>query len=426
MNIYSNIQNPIDTDEGLIRIIKAYLNTTNTNSSFYGRAVSYGEKTTKFNENEFYNFKRKIDSLELNRIRKLDKSKAKFHSIIHNNILVKSLLNLFPNIRDCIKSIQVYPSYTQYGLVQKYTNKQLLDKYKILSKCDTDFLSDEEKDILNLFDDYILNRHSFNNLAGYHVYGDDLEEYAKYDGERKFKIYINLNYNQLYKFADKYMEICRNTGIPYTFKVLSPLHDRPNRAEKICIYCDQENFYKTIDIIKAIKSANPELKPGTPPIMAGTLDGWIGIGSDPKNTSYNSMRAECIETALDNYFEGISNKEGLKMIKNNPKVINDIRNAIYDEAKKRGIANEKFCFTNFGNKDIQEEDHNYSSKDFKLDHRKLRIKGLERKNNNFRQQANPFQHQEIVFHPLKKSTFKNNSHRSKSSKKVQSPNPWHI
>ena len=372
MNIYYNIKNPIESNKVLGKIVDAYL--SNENIPFYGRVVQYGEEKSKFDQKEFSEFKEKIDCLEFDRIRKLKEKEVKKYSLVNKSYLISQLYKKIIGTDISRK----YPSYQQYKLVMKYSNEELLKMYNaVKSKKNT---SKEDKLIVSIVDEFNVNNHVFNWLAGYHVYEDELEGYAENNDELKYKIYLNIPYNQLYKFADKFMEICRDKKIPYNFKVLSPIHDRPNRSEKMCIYCEKENFYKTIDIIRAIKSANPELQPKNPPIMAGILDGWIGIGSDPEETSYNGHRAKCIETALNKYFSGMSTSDAKKLLKKNPHILNEIREEIMKEAKNLGIATNKFCFTRVGNLKIKEQDKKYSGRKFKLNHNKLRIQGLQGKN----------------------------------------------
>ena len=372
MNIYYNIQSPIQSDKTLRKIVDAYL-SKNVTESFYSRAVTYGVKDSEFDTKEFSIFRRKINTLELDRIRKLDERKVKKYSIAKKSFILNTLLEKQIGKAEAVQ----YPTYEQYKLVMKYSNEEILDRYDAIKNGTTDSLSKEDKAILNLIDGYLIeNRHKFKGLAGYHVYADTLEDYAETNGDLKYKIYLNLPYNQLYKFADKYMEICRDKKIPYTFKLMSPISDSPKRSERMCIYCEKETFYQTIDIIRAIKSANPELAPNEPPIMAGILDGWIGIGSDPAEASYNQYRADCIERALEKYFSGIPTDKAKRMLKNNPQILDEIRNAIEQEAREMRIATTKFCFTKVGNMSIKEQDKNYRGRKFKIDHSKLRIQGL--------------------------------------------------
>lgn len=378
MNIYDKIKNPIYSDKGLRKIVDAYLD--DSERSFYSRAVSYGEKNNRFNEEEFNKFKRMIDNKELDNIRAYSTSeviKKSFKASLANHVKNYSLLSKSNRLNKIASNYFRCnpPTYKMYNYVKNHSNEEILNRYEQIMAGNTK-ISINDQIIINIMDEYILNKHKFDRLAGFHVYQHELEKTEIKDLEKKYKIYINLNYDQLYKFAAKYMEICKKANVEYTFKLLSPITDIPDRSEKMCIYCDEENFYQTIDILKAIKGANRGLKPGNPPIFAGVLDNWIGIGSDPRDKSFNGHRAECIEKALDNYFKGMTKNQAKKMIEKNPKLLKEIREAIENEASSMRIATKKFCFTRIGNNRIKNVDNNYKSGDLVLDKSALKIEGL--------------------------------------------------
>lgn len=391
MNIYDKIKNPLDSDKLLKKIVEVFL-SSNSQDEMYSNAVEYGEKDVKFNEREFYRFKRMIDKQELNNIRsfkrkevKKDNIKAKLANFVKSDGILSHIKKVNLAALDYLRFNP--PTYKMYEYVKNHTNNEILNKYEEIKQGKKHF-NKEDRLVLSIIDGYIMNKHNFSkkNIAGYHVYQDELEKKECSDLKDKYKIYLNINYNQLYKFAAKYMEICRKTNVEYNFKVMAPISDVPNRSEKMCIYCNEKNFYQTIDIIKAIKSANPELKTGKPPIFAGVLDKWIGIGSDPKGTSYNYSRSECIWNALSKVFKDVSKEKAKKVVLNNPSILNKIRKAIKIEANSMSIATDKFCFDKKGNNRIRKIDRKYKNHMIRLDKKKLKIEGL----NNFEEENNHF------------------------------------
>lgn len=383
MKIYNKIKNPLNDKKNIKKLVEAYFKARENNENFYGHMVKCGSKNEEFDNKEFANFKRHIEKMELKDIRSFNEKDVKRKRIITENKVVRFFMQRLPGLNSMLSYMERnYPKYSEYLVAKKYSDDKIFSMYDKIKKSNKPYssLSKDEEAILGIMDRYVVNRHSFPGLAGYHVYSDMYSDGIKRKKEPHYKLYLNLNYNQLYKFAEKYMEVCKAEKIPYLYKVMSPVKDSPDRTEKMCIYCTEEEFGKVVDIVRAIKKANPELNPSKPPITAGVLDGWIGIGSDPTagRMSHNGLRAKCVEQALNEYFKGMSTRKAKKVIKNNPKALAEIKMEIDRQAEKMGIVPDKFCFTQVGNEAIKKEDKKYKSKPLHISNSKLRIKGLKK------------------------------------------------
>ena len=91
------------------------------------------------------------------------------------------------------------------------------------------------------------------------------------------------------------------------------------------IYADTENLANYIDVLQKTAQEKPEIiqRCGEPPALTGKIDGWIGIGDEPplkangKNQSYNSIRADIFENAIEEtLLDSIAEYKGKDIIYN--------------------------------------------------------------------------------------------------------------
>jgi len=172
MNIYYNIKSPIESDKNVRKIVDAYLKSKENGESLYGSAVSYGEQDSKFNEKEFSIFRRKIENLELKRIRRLDEKDVKKYNLAKKIPMVRAIVEKIVG-RGATRE---FPNYEQYKLVMNHSNEEIFMRYDAIKNGKKKSLSREDKAIVSLLDDYLINEvHTFNGIAAYHVYEDELE-----------------------------------------------------------------------------------------------------------------------------------------------------------------------------------------------------------------------------------------------------------
>ena len=95
---------------------------------------------------------------------------------------------------------------------------------------------------------------------GFHVNPQNLQLYdtgvKKQNGEMKF--YINAG-TDTYKFASLFQERCEELGINYYFKVIDARRtEEYNRNDKMCIYTEQKEAEKILEIIQKVIQEHPE------------------------------------------------------------------------------------------------------------------------------------------------------------------------
>ena len=118
-----------------------------------------------------------------------------------------------------------------------------------------------------------------------------------------YRLYINCRSCDAHKLLTQYVQLCREQKIPYYFKY----YLKPNRKDKIVIYCTKELLAQNIAILGEIGKTHPEISKccGEMLDLVGNIDDWIGISSEPKTIpgkgqfSYNTMRAEILEDAAE-------------------------------------------------------------------------------------------------------------------------------
>lgn len=119
----------------------------------------------------------------------------------------------------------------------------------------------------------------------------------------KHRLYLGCQNQDIFKVANLFKSKCQERGIPYYFKFAS----NGERDDKIVVYSDTENLSNYIDILGQIAKQNPEIKnrAGNPPALTGKIDGWIGIADEPPvdakgdNHSFNEIRARIIEDSVE-------------------------------------------------------------------------------------------------------------------------------
>ena len=98
------------------------------------------------------------------------------------------------------------------------------------------------------------------------------------------KIYLSLNNEQLYFFADELLKKIIQKGMKdYDFKVNCDTDI--SRRDGVVIYFNKDNFEDYINIIRAIQREHPEIKFNEPNCFAYRYNDTIGIGKDYKDGS---------------------------------------------------------------------------------------------------------------------------------------------
>lgn len=160
------------------------------------------------------------------------------------------------------------------------------------------------------------------------------------------KLYINAGADT-YEFAELFSNTCKQQiGIdPKTKVAIGNMLSEINRGDKLCIYTESiEQSKQYIEILEKIKKERPNFKFEEPMLTAGSIDNWIGIGSDIKsNSSYNKDVCDILINSFNKYFGNMSRQEIIEQVSKNPHVLDKIRNNITEECLRNGRSPEKLC-----------------------------------------------------------------------------------
>ena len=164
------------------------------------------------------------------------------------------------------------------------------------------------------------------------------------------KLYINAGTDS-YELAGLFSDICKKqTGIDPKIKVaIGNMSSEICRKDKLCIYIESaEQAKKYIEILETIKSERPDFTFERPIQTVGTIDNWIGIGSDiGENTSYNKDICNILMYACNKHFFYMNRNQIIEKIMSNPnEVLDAVRYTIAEESLKQGRSAEKICIKN--------------------------------------------------------------------------------
>ena len=247
--------------------------------------------------------------------------------------------------------------------LNKYTSEELIEILE--NKRD---VSDEEMERIKITFDYIESRHNFQDqgIRGFHIYKDMFEDIDEAQKKDESKLYINADYDQVYKIARLYLEKAKERGINYSFKVNYPKFDKVDRADKFVVFSSLKELTKNIEVLDEIMREHPEFTLKNPGLLVGKLENGIGIGMDSEGKSYNRCRSEFLNKVFKKIFKGKGLDEVKEMINSEEGIIAKIRNKIKSALTKSEISTEKFCL----DKEKEEALKNVTGKDVVMGEKK--------------------------------------------------------
>ena len=227
-----------------------------------------------------------------------------------NKIKLFNILDRYSNGEE-IYDIITTPDEQEYEDLKEYKrkfNKWILPDsyYGINIKHSTYFWDGVAKKISSAFSnkkkryEKIKEKFTKENYAGFYVGSTD---YA--DNKNYFCLDIGAD---TYEFAKKFEEKCIENHMEFLYEVANPYNediDECFRSDKLKIYFTEYCKEKYLAYIEEIREDNPRFDYRETPILAGNIDGWIGVEYNEKDESYNSNRARCIEEAIEEVFEGV-------------------------------------------------------------------------------------------------------------------------
>ena len=129
-----------------------------------------------------------------------------------------------------------------------------------------------------------------------------MEEFADFF-KTEHRIYINSPLHNIGTIVDEFIEECESNNLPFELKFLTK---NIKRNDSIVIGSSTETYRKHIDILRKIAKNHPEIieECGTPPLLTGNLDGWMGLADENvtnRYVSYTQSRLKAFSKSVSRY-----------------------------------------------------------------------------------------------------------------------------
>lgn len=327
MDLYRSIQNPLNDIEKLRTIIRAYSDSKKNKQSFFSTVLHWNSNDKK-NSGTYNPYIEdvidywKVTTWKDNIIQMTPEKYAKFYRSEEGYYSEE-----FTMLQRYLKQID--------GTVSKENFEEIKEKMRN---------DDRLKNAYEKYDYEIFQR------GWDYVSSTNLFESEPFNVQHR--LYINCDSVSKYDVIIKVIDDFTKNNIPMFFK-----HNDGSRDDTIVLWTDDENLLRTVNMLKAIKEKIPSRTCLEPTILAGTIDGWLGYGSEPttllngEKTSFNEVRTKVIKDAIENvYSQYVSlhpNAKGLsefEIAERDSEFIQAIRNETIRIGKEHGIDENNFCF----------------------------------------------------------------------------------
>ena len=425
MDLYERIKSPLDDDKTIEELAKIYAEKGKID---YNDIVHNGESTDIDKKKQIEEFNKNIlkecIEMEAERLKQLEKkhdislyTKARNEKLkvledkleefrkSHYDVIeaYKKCKKVFEETGKIITNISSYElnkenlkkyniteddfyGYLEYKRIEKDENlleheidsfKEENPDYDVIMKTLNKYTSEEiiemvenpnvicEEEVAITWD-YIESKHTQSYIMGFHINKRRFEDVDKTQKIDESKLYINADYDQVYKIARLYLEKAKERGINYNFKVNYPRYDDEDRADKFVVFSSLKELTKNVEILDEIMREHPEFTLKNPGLLVGKLENGIGIGMDSEGKSYNNRRSEFLDNIFKKIFKGKSLDEVKEMINSEDGIIAKIRNKIKSALTKSEISTEKFCL----DKEKEETLKNLTGKDVVMGEKK--------------------------------------------------------
>ena len=270
-DIYSSVENPLENDEILEKIIVAY---------------SKSDRRTMFGLGDLYDSMVKMNDTHDDS--QIDFEDREAFMIETYNQWIENMLSLDEN--------QIAYLEKQRGVDAREMQQYLRTFGKVSSMEDIQRLQNNP-----LFDEEI-NGWELND-GWEHIKSEYISGRTEDKINVRHRLYIGCQNQDMWKLARLFKEKCEECNIPFYFK----LGASNDRDDKMVIYADTDNLANYISLLQEIAQENPDIaqRCGKPPIFTGRIDDWIGIGDEPpegkdkEKKSYNSVRSKIFEDAIE-------------------------------------------------------------------------------------------------------------------------------
>ena len=397
MTIFDEILNPFDRENTIDKLIDIYTNerTISGDNMYYlitrpqkkdnDVRVEYIIKFHQYIKNENYsklfnNIKavnpEMYDSFFKQLINKTDENNRKqlINKINSDTFYPLSKFKKIFERFDTFDDFYSYYNNIDYDVIRELRNMVLYtySKEEHYNKLKEKGYSDNQLNEIDLYDTFMrnLDKKFYGGMgvmgvhvepSRFHIVGTNFKR-EKAD----IKFYLNADADT-YKVARLFQEECDKQDLNYYYKVIDP-YDEYTRNDKMCIYSSYENVDKFLSIIRKIKEENKDIAFAEPPILSGTIDGYIGVGQDRianENISYNHTMAIICFEEIDKMFKGIPKNQIKMIVESYPDKKEELKNNIIKRASNLGLSEEKVCLKEEGVSKLKIEDSSTTKENYK-------------------------------------------------------------
>lgn len=270
---------------------------------------------------------------------------------LDNNDFLKSMILLYAKQTT---ENRKFGRYIYDELIKHPVRENKADKHTYIYS----FKKYVEEDIFNLLDENksenIISIFHEPDLMGFHIYKS---KNNKINNNYDIKFYINLGVDT-YEFSYIFRKLCEERKLDYAYKVADPTRDEIGRADMMCIYVEYDIAEEYLHILRALKKEHPNFNYMKPSPIMGSIDDWIGVGTDMKYSgiirSYADSRSLIIENALRSALGNLNEKKIKKILdKSESKLVKKIKCEISKKAAEYSIT-KHFAFNNIIMKQYKE------------------------------------------------------------------------
>lgn len=332
MDLYRSVQSPLDDLDKVKKIIEIYSASDKDGKDFYKKLVYLSEK--KYSGRTF------------------QKDLDDFNSLLFN--LWKA--NIVDMTEDEYNSL-----YLGKGNYQDIDFQKLR---KHLSLIDDVHTEEEVENIINKLKDNPQLSESFKKYKYTVNQGSLFDKWIYVDsgklGQRpthniQHRLYLNVERPYIESFICQIILEADKREMEFSIKY----SDSGDRDDTIVVYANDNNILQYIDILRELREKNTGLKNKiySPPIMTGTIDGWIGYGSEPtitinkKQQSYTTLREKIIKEAISKvYSDWLSSHSDVKglseyeIAERDDGFIQAVIEGIISVGKEYKLDENNFCF----------------------------------------------------------------------------------
>ena len=275
LEIYSELKNPIENPETIVRLLDDY--SKSKEGEFYDRIMASKDK-------EYSNQEYTVGDLD------------NFYSTLYN-VWKKSVEDM---TWDQFRELGIYQNdFLPFrNHLKELPDFESVSEINELLRVDEKNKTADENGFARVFDKYRWSYDTNPKTGMIRITSKDLHANKPEVAEGPHRLYLNPESVDLYTLLTEFIKECEARNLPYDLEYNSNSKtDMP-----ILIKATDDTIKDYIDTLKVINDRYPAMKSRMkkPPIVTGSIDGWIGYAYELEN-EYTKSRADFIENCIKEY-----------------------------------------------------------------------------------------------------------------------------